>query len=63
MAVGTAAGMAERRDGHRDGYGNPSFVEVRARVFFELLSDEGRRWNFASCSLFVVVVVVVQTST
>ena len=30
----------------------PSFVEVRARVFFELLSDEGRRWNFASCLLF-----------
>ena len=24
----------------------PSFVEVRARVFFELMSDEGRRWNF-----------------
>ena len=32
----------------------PSFVEVRARVFFELLSDEGRRWNFASCPGFVV---------
>jgi hypothetical protein len=41
----------------------PSFVEVRARVFFELLSDEGRRWNFASCSLFVVVVVVVVVQT
>ena len=30
-------------------------------MFFELMSDEGRRWNFASClclidKLFVVVV-------
>jgi hypothetical protein len=36
----------------------PSFVEVRDRVFFELMSDERPRWNFASCC-----VVVVQTST
>jgi hypothetical protein len=35
----------------------PSFVEVRARVFFELMSVEGRRWNFASCCVVVVVVV------
>ena len=33
-------------------------------MFFELMvmSDEGPRWNFASC-VVVVVVVVVQTST
>ena len=30
-------------------------------MFFELMSDEGRRWNFASCFVVVVVVVVAQT--
>jgi len=30
-----------------------SYVEVRARVFFELM--EGRRWNFASCCLLLLL--------